>query len=135
MLLDEITSALDPQLVSEVLALVRELAEQRDDDDHRHPRDELRKEVADKVCFLDDGVILEEGPPEQIFTAPERGADPGVPRPHHRGGAAVRRAGSRPKAPLAIAGVPRFAALLLVADVRPARDRPPHRFEWRRGGS
>ena len=73
MLLDEITSALDPQLVSEVLALVRSLI-----DDMgmtmiiaTHEMS-FAREIADKVCFLDAGVILEEGPPQQIFTAPEQ---------------------------------------------------------------
>jgi polar amino acid transport system ATP-binding protein len=73
MLLDEITSALDPQLVSEVLALVRSLI-----DDMgmtmiiaTHEMS-FAREIADKVCFLDAGVILEEGPPEQIFTTPQQ---------------------------------------------------------------
>ena len=72
LLLDEITSALDPQLVSEVLALVRSLI-----DDMgmtmiiaTHEMT-FAREIADKVCFLDAGVILEEGPPDQIFTAPQ----------------------------------------------------------------
>jgi polar amino acid transport system ATP-binding protein len=71
MLLDEITSALDPQLVSEVLTLVRELSE-RDGMTMILATHEMSfaKEVANKVCFLDNGQILEEGPPEQMFTAP-----------------------------------------------------------------
>jgi polar amino acid transport system ATP-binding protein len=71
MLLDEITSALDPQLVSEVLTLVRELSE-RDGMTMILATHEMSfaKEVAHKVCFLDDGQILEEGPPAQIFSEP-----------------------------------------------------------------
>jgi polar amino acid transport system ATP-binding protein len=71
MLLDEITSALDPQLVSEVLTLVRELSE-RDGMTMILATHEMSfaREVAHKICFLDDGYILEEGPPEQIFSAP-----------------------------------------------------------------
>jgi polar amino acid transport system ATP-binding protein len=71
MLLDEITSALDPQLVSEVLTLVRELSE-RDGMTMILATHEMSfaKEVAHKICFLDDGQILEEGPPAQIFTEP-----------------------------------------------------------------
>src|SRR5205807_5102034 len=70
MLLDEITSALDPQLVSEVLNLVRGLAESGMTMIIATHEMGFAKEIADKVCFLDQGVILEEGPPEQIFTAP-----------------------------------------------------------------
>jgi polar amino acid transport system ATP-binding protein len=70
MLLDEITSALDPQLVSEVLNLVRELAKTGMTMIIATHEMSFAREVADKVCFLDDGVILEEGPPEQIFSAP-----------------------------------------------------------------
>jgi polar amino acid transport system ATP-binding protein len=70
MLLDEITSALDPQLVAEVLALVRELAETGMTMILATHEMSFAKEVADKVCFLDAGVILEEGPPAQIFSDP-----------------------------------------------------------------
>jgi polar amino acid transport system ATP-binding protein len=70
MLLDEITSALDPQLVSEVLSLVRELAQTGMTMIVATHEMSFASEVADKVCFLDAGVIWEEGPPEQIFTAP-----------------------------------------------------------------
>lgn len=70
MLLDEITSALDPQLVSDVLALVRELAETGMTMILATHEMGFAREVADKVCFLDNGCILEEGPPEQIFTDP-----------------------------------------------------------------
>jgi polar amino acid transport system ATP-binding protein len=70
MLLDEITSALDPQLVSEVLNLVRELANTGMTMIIATHEMSFAREVADKVCFLDGGVILEEGPPEQIFSAP-----------------------------------------------------------------
>jgi polar amino acid transport system ATP-binding protein len=70
MLLDEITSALDPQLVSEVLNLVRQLAMTGMTMIIATHEMGFAREVADKVCFLDGGVILEEGPPEQIFSAP-----------------------------------------------------------------
>jgi len=72
MLLDEITSALDPQLVSEVLNLVRDLAHTGMTMIIATHEMSFAREVADKVCFLDAGVILEEGPPEQIFSAPEQ---------------------------------------------------------------
>jgi polar amino acid transport system ATP-binding protein len=70
MLLDEITSALDPQLVTDVLALVRELAESGMTMIVATHEMGFAREVAEKVCFLDNGRILEEGPPEQIFTEP-----------------------------------------------------------------
>ena len=72
MLLDEITSALDPQLVSEVLNLVRELAEVGMTMIIATHEMSFAREVADKVCFLDAGVILEEGPPDQIFSGPQQ---------------------------------------------------------------
>src|SRR5436190_22823455 len=73
MLLDEITSALDPQLVSEVLSLVRSLTVEMGMTMIIATHEmSFAREVADKVCFLDAGVILEEGPPEQIFTAPQQ---------------------------------------------------------------
>jgi polar amino acid transport system ATP-binding protein len=71
MLLDEITSALDPQLVGEVLNLVRQLAETGMTMILATHEMSFAREVADKVCFLDGGVILEQGPPEQIFSAPQ----------------------------------------------------------------
>jgi polar amino acid transport system ATP-binding protein len=70
MLLDEITSALDPQLVADVLSLVRELADSGMTMIVATHEMGFAREVADKVCFLDQGIILEEGPPEQIFKSP-----------------------------------------------------------------
>ncbi len=72
MLLDEITSALDPQLVSEVLNLVRELADFGMTMIIATHEMSFAREVADRVCFLDAGVIAEEGDPERIFSAPEQ---------------------------------------------------------------
>ena len=62
MLLDEITSALDPELVGEVLDVVRDLRDGRDDDAAGDPRDEFAREISDRVCFLDAGRIVEAGP-------------------------------------------------------------------------
>jgi polar amino acid transport system ATP-binding protein len=70
MLLDEITSALDPQLIGEVLELVRQLAESGMTMILATHEMSFAREVANKVCFLDAGVICEEGPPDQIFSAP-----------------------------------------------------------------
>jgi polar amino acid transport system ATP-binding protein len=70
MLLDEITSALDPQLIGEVLELVRELAASGMTMIIATHEMSFAREVAEKVCFLDAGVIREEGPPDQIFSSP-----------------------------------------------------------------
>ena len=71
MLLDEITSALDPELVSEVLNIVRDLARQGMTMLLATHEMGFAKEVASKVCFLYEGVVHEEGPPEQIFGQPK----------------------------------------------------------------
>ncbi|HUZ15920.1 MAG TPA: amino acid ABC transporter ATP-binding protein [Gaiellaceae bacterium] len=70
MLLDEITSALDPQLIGEVLELVRELAESGMTMIVATHEMSFAREVANKICFLDAGVIHEEGTPEEILSAP-----------------------------------------------------------------
>ena len=70
LLLDEVTSALDPELVSEVLQLIRELAEGGMTMVVATHEMSFARDLADRVCFLDAGVILEEGRPEQIFSAP-----------------------------------------------------------------
>jgi polar amino acid transport system ATP-binding protein len=71
MLLDEVTSALDPELVGEVLALVRELATGGMTMVVATHEMGFARELADRVYFLDEGRILEEGSPEQIFSAPK----------------------------------------------------------------
>ncbi len=71
LLLDEITSALDPELVSEVLNIVRDLANQGMTMLLATHEMGFAKEVASKVCFLYEGVVHEEGPPEQIFGQPQ----------------------------------------------------------------
>ena len=71
MLLDEITSALDPELVSEVLNIVRDLAAQGMTMLLATHEMGFAKEVASKVCFLYEGVVHEEGPPSQIFGEPK----------------------------------------------------------------
>ena len=70
LLLDEVTSALDPELVAEVLNVVRELAAGGMTMLIATHEMGFAREVAARVCFLDEGVILESGPPEQIFSAP-----------------------------------------------------------------
>jgi polar amino acid transport system ATP-binding protein len=71
MLLDEVTSALDPELVGEVLGLIRELAEGGMTMVVATHEMSFARELADRVCFLDAGVILEEGPPGEIFSTPK----------------------------------------------------------------
>ena len=71
LLLDEITSALDPELVSEVLNLLRELAREGMTMILATHEMGFAREVASKVCFMYGGVVHEEGPPEQIFTHPQ----------------------------------------------------------------
>lgn len=70
MLFDEITSALDPELVGEVLDVLRDLREQGMTMVLATHEMGFARELADKVCFLDAGRILEQGPPEAIFSAP-----------------------------------------------------------------
>jgi polar amino acid transport system ATP-binding protein len=70
MLLDEVTSALDPELVAEVLNVVRELAAGGMTMVIATHEMGFARDIADRVCFLDAGVILEQGPPSQIFSNP-----------------------------------------------------------------
>jgi polar amino acid transport system ATP-binding protein len=70
MLLDEVTSALDPELVGGVLNVIRELAESGMTMVIATHEMAFAREIANRVCFLDAGVVLEEGPPDQIFSAP-----------------------------------------------------------------
>ncbi len=72
MLFDEITSALDPQLVGEVLDVLRLLKAEGMTQVIATHEMAFAREAADKVCFLKDGRIVEEGPPAQIFGAPRQ---------------------------------------------------------------
>lgn len=71
MLFDEITSALDPELVGEVLDVLRQLRREGMTMVLATHEMGFARELATKVCFLDAGVILEEGPPEQLLSAPK----------------------------------------------------------------
>ncbi len=71
LLFDEPTSALDPELVGEVLEVLRELAKSGRTMLVATHEMGFCKEVAHRVCFLDAGKILEEGPPEQLFENPK----------------------------------------------------------------
>ena len=70
LLLDEITAALDPELVGDVLDVVRSLAEEGTTLVLATHEMSFAREVATQVCFLDDGRILEQGAPGEIFTTP-----------------------------------------------------------------
>jgi ABC-type polar amino acid transport system, ATPase component len=70
LLLDEITSALDPELIAEVLDVIRELAAGGMTMVIATHEMGFARDIADRVCFLDAGRILEEGPPERIFHEP-----------------------------------------------------------------
>lgn len=71
MLFDEPTSALDPEMVGEVLSVMEDLARQGMTMVVVTHEMGFAREVADKVLFMSDGRIVEEAPPEQIFTAPK----------------------------------------------------------------
>jgi len=70
MLLDEVTSALDPELVAEVLEVIRELAEGGMTMILATHEMSFARDIARRVCFLDQGTILEEGPPDEMFSEP-----------------------------------------------------------------
>ena len=70
LLLDEVTSALDPELVGEVLTVIRELAESGMTMVIATHEMGFARQIADRVCFMSEGVILEAGPPERIFGNP-----------------------------------------------------------------
>jgi polar amino acid transport system ATP-binding protein len=72
MLLDEVTSALDPELVAEVLNVIRGLAEVGMTMLIATHEMGFARDIANRVCFLDAGVILEQGPPQQIFSDPQQ---------------------------------------------------------------
>ncbi|WP_067173835.1 amino acid ABC transporter ATP-binding protein [Microtetraspora niveoalba] len=71
LLLDEVTSALDPILVTEVLSIIRELKDAGMTMILATHEMSFARDISDTVCFLDGGVLLERGSPEQIFSDPE----------------------------------------------------------------
>jgi polar amino acid transport system ATP-binding protein len=72
MLLDEVTSALDPELIGEVLEVIRELAAGGMTMLIVTHEMGFARDIADRICFLDAGVIVEQGPPEQILSNPSQ---------------------------------------------------------------
>ncbi|MDY0272201.1 MAG: ectoine/hydroxyectoine ABC transporter ATP-binding protein EhuA [Advenella sp.] len=72
MLFDEPTSALDPELVGEVLSVIQRLAEKHDLTMLLVTHEmQFARQISDRICFIDKGNIVEEGPPEEVFTAPK----------------------------------------------------------------
>jgi polar amino acid transport system ATP-binding protein len=71
LLLDEVTSALDPELVAEVLSVIRELAAGGMTMVLATHEMGFARDIANRVCFLDAGRILEQGPPDRIFSDPQ----------------------------------------------------------------
>ncbi len=71
LLLDEVTSALDPELVAEVLSVIRELAQAGMTMILATHEMGFARDIANRVCFLDAGRILEQGPPARIFSDPQ----------------------------------------------------------------
>ena len=72
MLFDEVTSALDPLLVGEVLDVIRELKSEGMTIVMATHEMGFAQEVADRVCFLDQGRVLEQGPPREVFGSPRQ---------------------------------------------------------------
>ena len=72
LLLDEVTSALDPELVGEVLAVIRDLADRGLTMVLATHEMGFARDVANRVCFLDGGQVLEQGPPNALFTSPQQ---------------------------------------------------------------
>jgi polar amino acid transport system ATP-binding protein len=73
LLLDEVTSALDPELVGDILQIIRDLKAGGMTMVMATHEMQFCREVADSVCFLDAGRILERGDPSQVFTEPREG--------------------------------------------------------------
>ena len=83
------TSALDPELVAEVLQVIRELAGEGMTMLIATHEMGFARDVAHRVCFLDEGVILEEGTPAEIFGAPREAAHAAVSPAHRRSRSAL----------------------------------------------
>ena len=91
MLLDEVTSALDPELVAEVLEVIRELAAGGMTMVIATHEMGFAREIADRVCFLDEGVDPRAGPARADLLGAARAAHAAVPAAHRRRRAALAR--------------------------------------------
>ena len=84
MLFDEVTSALDPELVKEVLDVIRELADEGMTMIVVTHEMGFAREVGDRVVFMDEGVIVEQGPPSAVLDNPSQERTQALPRPRAR---------------------------------------------------
>ena len=91
MLLDEVTSALDPELVAEVLDVIRELAAGGMTMLIATHEMGFARDIANRVCFLADGRIVEDSPPAELFSNPQRRAHATLLASHHRRRPALSR--------------------------------------------
>ena len=71
-LFDEPTSALDPELIGEVLTIIRQLAKEGKTMVIVTHEMQFAREIATHVIFMEDGIIVEEGDPEKVFSKPEK---------------------------------------------------------------
>ena len=98
MLFDEVTSALDPELVGEVLVVMRDLAREGMTMLVVTHEMQFAREVGDRVVFMDEGKIVEEGVPRDVLDSPKQGADAAVPAAHaarpYPGGAHIDEGGT-----------------------------------------
>ena len=123
LLLDEVTSALDPVLVAEVLDAIRELAAGGMTMVIATHEMGFARDVANRVAFLEEGRILEEGPPEQMFSEPREEATRTLPRSDHRRRPDVGRPPGREEDGLSPVR-PRLAASCRRSRSRPSSVRP-----------
>ena len=93
LLFDEPTSALDPELIGEVLNVMEDLAHEGTTMIVVTHEMHFARDAADRIVFMEDGLIVEQGPPEQVLNNPRRGVDPAVPStlPGHLTSIAVTR--------------------------------------------
>ncbi len=82
MLFDEATSALDPELIGEVLRVMRQLAEEGSTMVIVTHEIQFAGEVSDRVIFMDQGTIVEQGPPREVLFNPQAAAHPRIPETH-----------------------------------------------------
>ena len=116
MLFDEPTCALDPEMIGEVLEVMEELAHEGMTMIVVSHEMGFAREAADRVVFMDDGQIVEEGSPEALFSAPQH-SGPGLPLEDPLTGSPSREPMARPRRPGHAAGAP----------PRPRRGRAPSR--------
>jgi ABC-type histidine transport system ATPase subunit len=95
LLFDEPTSALDPELIGEVLKVMEDLAHEGTTMIVVTHEMHFAKEAADRVVFMEEGIVIEQGPPEQVLDDPREAATSPLPAPLPRrvGGESLRSRG------------------------------------------